>query len=103
MDNIYKKKYYKYKEKYTQLKKRPALGSVFLRYALPKDHAEVYVEYGRNDRGATPINVFYDSVATGYVGGIRKLFLLPNSRVGHGCNFCTYGFFCFKRLTISNF
>ncbi len=66
--------------KYTQLKKRPALGSVFLRYALPKDHAEVYVEYGRNDRGATPINVFYDSVATGYVGGIRKLFLLPNSR-----------------------
>jgi len=65
--------------KYTQLKKRPALGSVFLRYALPKDHAEVYVEYGRNDRGATPINVFYDSVATGYVGGIRKLFLLPNS------------------------
>jgi len=65
--------------KYTILKKRPALGSVFLRYALPKDHAEVYVEYGRNDRGATPINVFYDSVATGYVGGIRKLFLLPNS------------------------
>jgi hypothetical protein len=65
--------------KYTQLKKRPALGSVFLRYALPKDHAEVYVEYGRNDRGATPNNVFYDSVATGYVAGIRKLFLLPNS------------------------
>ncbi len=60
--------------KYTQLKKRPALGSLFLRYAMPKDHAEVYFEYGRNDRGATPLNIFYDSVATGYVAGVRKLF-----------------------------
>jgi hypothetical protein len=66
--------------KFTKLKKRPALGAVFLRYALPKDHAEVYFEYGRNDRGATPINILYDSVATGYVGGVRKLFLLPNSK-----------------------
>ena len=66
--------------KFTKLKKRPALGAVFLRYTLPKDHAEVYFEYGRNDRGATPINILYDSVATGYVGGIRKLFLLPNSQ-----------------------
>lgn len=65
--------------KFTQLKKRPALGAVFLRYAMPKDHAEVYFEYGRNDRGATPINVLYDSVASGYVAGVRKLFLLPNS------------------------
>lgn len=65
--------------KYTQLKKRPALGSVFLRYALPKDHAEVYFEYGRNDRGATPINILYDSVATGYVAGVRKLFPLSKN------------------------
>lgn len=65
--------------KFSKNKKRPTLGAVFLRYALPKEHAEIYIEYGRNDRGATPINIFYDSVATGYVGGIRKLFLLPNS------------------------
>lgn len=65
--------------KYTGLKKRPALGSVFLRYTLPKDHAEVYVEYGRNDRGATPVNIFYDSVATGYVAGVRKLFPLSKN------------------------
>jgi hypothetical protein len=65
--------------KYTSLKKRPALGAVFLRYALPKDHAEVYFEYGRNDRGATPINILYDSVATGYVAGVRKLFPLSNN------------------------
>jgi hypothetical protein len=65
--------------KYTSLKKRPALGSIFLRYALPKDHAEVYFEYGRNDRGATPINILYDSVATGYVAGVRKLFPLSNN------------------------
>ena len=65
--------------KHTILKKRPALGAVFLRYALPKEHAEVYFEYGRNDRGATPINILYDSVATGYVAGVRKLFPLSNS------------------------
>lgn len=65
--------------KYTALKKRPALGAIFLRYALPKDHAEVYFEYGRNDRGATPMNVFYDSVATGYVAGVRKIFPLSKN------------------------
>lgn len=69
--------------KHTILKKRPALGAVFLRYALPKEHAEVYFEYGRNDRGATPINILYDSVATGYVAGVRKLFpLSSNSKYG---------------------
>ncbi len=69
--------------KHTSLKKRPAMGAVFLRYALPKDHAEVYFEYGRNDRGATPINILYDSVAIGYVAGIRKLFpLSSNSKYG---------------------
>ena len=55
-------------------------GSSSAKYLFPKEHAEVYFEYGRNDRGATPINIFYDSVATGYVGGVRKLFLLPNSQ-----------------------
>jgi hypothetical protein len=69
--------------KHTILKKRPALGAVFLRYALPKEYAEVYFEYGRNDRGATPINILYDSVATGYVAGVRKLFpLSSNSKYG---------------------
>jgi hypothetical protein len=69
--------------RHTIFKKRPALGAIFLRYALPKDHAEVYFEYGRNDRGATPINIFYDSVATGYVAGVRKLFpLSTNSKYG---------------------
>ena len=69
--------------RHTIFKKRPALGAVFLRYALPKDHAEVYFEYGRNDRGATPINIFYDSVATGYVAGVRKLFpLSSNTKYG---------------------
>jgi hypothetical protein len=60
--------------KFTELKKRPALGSVFFRYAMPKDHAEFYLEYGRNDMGATPINIFADSIPTGYIGGVRKLF-----------------------------
>ena len=62
--------------RYGRLKQRPSLGSIFIRYALPKDHAEFYIEYGRNDRGATPVNIFYDSIPTGYVGGVRKLFPL---------------------------
>ncbi len=69
--------------KYTRLKKRPALGSVFLRYAMPKDHAELYFEYGRNDRAATPTNIFTDSIPTGYVAGVRKLFPLGlNAKYG---------------------
>ncbi len=60
--------------KFSDLKKRPALGSVFIKYALPKDHAEFYIEYGRKDIAATPLNIFYDSIPTGYVGGIRKIF-----------------------------
>ena len=65
--------------KFTRLKQRPTLGSVFLRYAIPKDHAELYFEYGRNDRAATPLNLFEDSIPTGYVAGIRKLFPLSSN------------------------
>ena len=52
--------------------KKLQLGSMFLRYAMPADHAEFYFEYGRADKFATPINVFDDSIPTGYVVGVRK-------------------------------
>lgn len=55
-------------------KKRPAMGSVFFRYVLPKDHAEVYVEYGRKDKAASLTNIFQDSIPTAYVAGFKKLF-----------------------------
>jgi len=60
-------------------KSRPAMGSVFFRYAMPKDHAEVYVEYGRKDRAATLTNIFQDSIPTAYVAGFKKLFLLDRA------------------------
>jgi hypothetical protein len=57
--------------------KKAALGSVFARYVLPKDHAEFYLEYGRNDRVPTPINLIADvNYPRAFVGGFRKLFPL---------------------------
>lgn len=48
-------------------------GSFFIRYALPEDHAEFYIEVGRGDRMATPFNILKDSIPLGYTGGVRKL------------------------------
>ena len=57
--------------------KKAALGSVFARYAMPKDHAEFYLEYGRNDRVPTPSNLLADvNYPRAFVGGFRKLFPL---------------------------
>ena len=57
--------------------KKAALGSVFARYVLPKDHAEFYLEYGRNDRVPTPMNLIADvNYPRAFVGGFRKLFSL---------------------------
>lgn len=57
-------------------KRRPAMGSVFFRYVMPKDHAEIYVEYGRKDKAATLTNIFQDSIPTAYIAGFKKLFPL---------------------------
>jgi len=57
-------------------KRRPTMGSVFFRYVLPKDHAEIYVEYGRKDKAATFMNIFQDSIPTAYIAGFKKLFPL---------------------------
>lgn len=57
--------------------KKAALGSVFARYVLPKDYAEFYLEYGRNDRVPTPFNLIADvNYPRAFVGGFRKLFPL---------------------------
>lgn len=49
------------------------LGSFFIRYNLPKENAEVYLELGRADKMATPFNVIRDSIPMGYTAGVRKL------------------------------
>lgn len=55
-----------------------SLGSLFFRYAMPKEQAEVYLEYGRANRLATPFNIFGDTIPTGFTAGFRKIFLQKN-------------------------
>lgn len=57
-----------------------SLGSLFFRYAMPKDHAEIYAEYGRSDRMMSPFAIFQDSVPYGYTVGFRKM--VPTKRKG---------------------
>ncbi|MEI6264155.1 MAG: capsule assembly Wzi family protein [Sphingobacteriia bacterium] len=51
-----------------------SLGALFFRYVMPKEQAEVYFEYGRSNRWASPFNIFGDTIPTGYTAGFRKLF-----------------------------
>lgn len=56
------------------------LGSMFLRYVMPKDKTELYIEYGRADKMTTLFNILRDSIPSGYTAGIRKLFQLSNGK-----------------------
>ena len=58
------------------------LGAVFMRYLMPKENAEIYIELGRADKHANFMNVLADSIPFGYVAGFRKLFKLSQER-GH--------------------
>lgn len=58
------------------------LGSVFFRYAMPKEHSEVYLEYGRSDKFAHPFNIIGDTIPTGYIAGFRKFFQKPGNKAG---------------------
>lgn len=50
------------------------MGSLFVRYVMPKDRAEVYIEFGRNDKAPTPLNIVTESnYPRAYVAGFRKL------------------------------
>ena len=61
-----------------QTKKFAALGSIFARYAMPAEKAEVYLEIGRADKIATVFNLMGDTIPLGYTAGFRKLFPLKN-------------------------
>lgn len=53
---------------------KATLSSLFFRYLMPADQAEVYFEYGYGDRVITPFNLFSsESIPKAYTGGIRKL------------------------------
>ncbi len=55
--------------------KKAVLGSLFARYIMPAEQAELYFEYGRNDKIPQPLNLAFE---TGYpravIAGFRKLF-----------------------------
>jgi hypothetical protein len=55
--------------------KKASLGSLFVRYVMPKEKAELYVEYGRKDRAMLPWNLLQaEPYRRAYVAGINKLF-----------------------------
>lgn len=58
-----------------------ALGSLFVRYKMPNELAEVYAEYGRANQLAMPWNLIGDTIPTGYTIGFRKGF--NATRKGH--------------------
>ncbi len=51
-----------------------SLGSVFMRYILSEENAEIYTEFGRNDKMATALNLLSENnFPLGYTVGLRKL------------------------------
>ena len=55
--------------------KKASLGSLFARYVMPEEKAELYFEFGRNDKAASIVNVITDNgYPRAYVAGFRKLF-----------------------------
>ena len=55
--------------------RKASLGSLFARYVMPEEKAELYIEYGRNDKSPNLINLVSDhSYPRAYVAGMRKLF-----------------------------
>jgi len=57
------------------------LASVFIRWLWLKENAELYLEYGREDRSADLRDLFLDlSHSRGYILGIRKFFPLKNKK-----------------------
>jgi hypothetical protein len=57
-----------------RLGKKLSLGSIFFRYLLKESNAEIYGEYGRNDRAASIINLLTDdNYNRGYIFGFKKI------------------------------
>lgn len=57
-----------------------SLSSVFFRYAIPSENAEIYMEYGRNGKFFAPLNIIGDTIPTGYLIGFRKIFKLKSQK-----------------------
>lgn len=64
----------------TQKRYSASMGSIFFRYAMPRDHAEFYAEVGRGDKAATLFNLFGDTIPLAYTIGLRKLLPLRDKQ-----------------------
>jgi hypothetical protein len=61
--------------------KKSSLGSLFARYVMPEEKAEIYIEYGRKDLSLMPWNIIQSSpYRRAYVAGLRKLYNTRNSK-----------------------
>ncbi|WP_439504218.1 capsule assembly Wzi family protein [Sediminibacterium sp.] len=58
-----------------------SLSSVFFRYAIPSENAEVYLEYGRNGKFFAPFHILGDTIPTSYLIGFSKLFKLRQKKI----------------------
>lgn len=55
--------------------KKASLGSLFARYVLPGENAELYMEFGRKDISLMPWNFIQtEDYRRAYIAGLRKLF-----------------------------
>jgi hypothetical protein len=60
--------------------KKSSMGSLFFRYVMPKEHAEIYLELGRKDISLMPWNIVQNQqYRRAYVTGIRKVFDSKNN------------------------
>lgn len=54
---------------------KSSMGSLFFRYVMPAEHAELYFELGRKDASLMPWNIVQNKqYRRAYVAGLRKLF-----------------------------
>lgn len=58
-----------------------SLSSVYIRYQMPDENAEIYMEYGRNGKFFAPFNIIGDTIPTAYLVGFRKLFKLKQRKI----------------------
>jgi hypothetical protein len=60
-----------------KLAHKASLGSLFVRYAMPSELAEFYIEYGRSNKTPSIFNGIGDKlIPKGFIFGLRKLFQL---------------------------
>jgi hypothetical protein len=74
--------------------RKKMMGSIFFRYHMKHEKAEVYAEFGRNDKTMNPLFLLgSESQPTGFVAGFRKLVSLRNkSNLEFGIEFTQLGF-----------